>query len=177
MAALCASPGCASRRLTSLGVSTATRTSKRLENIYKEDKAYTVRGAALESLALNKAPEAEATLEAALATSSPDNILRRDALRAMGSLGDKNVAPALLEWSSPGKPSESRGIAIGSLGRTDLTNHEITERLISYLNEPSFDIKFATVFALGRRGDPAAISQVTCSERPALIGVPHAVED
>jgi aminopeptidase N len=153
--------------------------AKRLQNIYKEDKAFTVRGAALESLALDKAPDAEATLEAALATSSPDNILRNDALRAMGSLGDKNVAPALLEWSSPGKPSESRGIAIGSLGRTDLTNHDITQRLISYLNEPSFDIRFATVFALGRRGDPAAIEpmEVLLKSGQLSIGVPHAVED
>jgi aminopeptidase N len=154
-------------------------TGKRLENIYKKDEAYSVRGAALESLALDKAPGAEATLEAALATSSPEDVLRSDALRAMGSLGDKKVVPALLEWSSPGKPSDLRGIAIGSLGRVDPTNHEITERLISYLREPSFDIKFATVFALGHRGDPAAIEpmEALLKSGQLSIGVPHAVED
>lgn len=153
--------------------------AKRLENIYKDDKAYAVRGAALQSLALDKAPDAETTLEAALATSSPDNVLQSAALRAMASLGDSKVVPALLEWSSPGKPSALRGIAIGSLGRIDLKNHDITQRLISYLNESSFDIKFATVFALGQRGDPAAIEPMEALVKSGQlsIGVPHAVED
>jgi aminopeptidase N len=153
--------------------------AKRLENIYKDDKAYTVRGAALQSLALDKAPEAESDLEAALATSSPDDVLRSAALRAMGSLGDSKVVPALLEWSSPGKPSALRGIAIASLGRVDLKNRDITQRLISYLDESSFDIKFATVFALGRRGDPAAIEPMEALVKSGQlsIGVPHAVED
>jgi len=153
--------------------------AKRLENIYKDDKAYTVRGAALQSLALDKAPDAESTLEAALATTSPDDVLRSGALRAMGSLGDSKGVPALLEWSSPGKPSGLRGIAIGSLGRVDLKNHDVTQRLISYLNESSFDIKFATVFALGRRGDPSAIEpmEALLKSGQLSIGVPHAVED
>ena len=153
--------------------------ARRLENIYKDDKAYSVRGAALQSLALDKAPDAEAIIEKALATSSPNDVLRRAALRALGSLGDSAAVPALVEWSSPGKPSALRSIAIGSLGRVDLKNHEITSRLISYLNESSFDIRFATVFALGRRGDPAAIEPLQALVKSGLssIGLPHAVED
>ena len=81
--------------------------AKRLQNIYKDDKAYSVRGAALQSLALDKAPNAEPILERALTISSPDDVLRSAALRAMGSLGDNSVVPALLEWSSPGKPSSA----------------------------------------------------------------------
>src|SRR5215469_11757355 len=135
--------------------------------------------AARQALALGKTPGAETTLEAALGTASPDDTLRRAALRAMGSLGDSKVVPALMEWSSPGKPSELRGIAIGSLARLDLKNHEITSRLISYLNEPSFDIKFATVFALGHRGDPLAIEpmEALLKSGQLSIGIPHAIED
>lgn len=97
----------------------------------------------------------------------------------MGSLGDDSVVPALIEWSSPGKPSALRGIAIGSLGRVDLKNHEITTRLISYLNEPSFDIRFAAIFALGHRGDPTAVEPLEALLKTGQlsIGVPHAVED
>jgi aminopeptidase N len=153
--------------------------AKRLQNIYKDDKAYSVRGAALQSLALDKAPNAEPILERALTISSPDDVLRSAALRAMGSLGDNSVVPALLEWSSPGKPSRLRSIAIGSLGRADLKNHDITARLISYLNESSFDIRFASIFALGRRGDPTAIEPLEAQLKTGQlsIGVPHAVED
>ena len=151
----------------------------RLQKIYKDDKAYSVRGAALQSLALDKSANAESILEKALATTSPDDVLRSAALRAMGSLGDSSAVPALMEWSSPGKPSALRGVAIGSLGRVDLKNHDITTRLISYLNESSFDIRFAAIFALGRRGDPTAVEPLEAMLKTGQvgIGVPHALED
>jgi HEAT repeat protein len=131
------------------------------------------------SLAQDKAPGAADLLEKALSTSSPDEVLRRASLRAMGALGDDSVLPALLEWSAPGKPSALRGIAIGALGRVDLKNHDITARLISYLNESSFDIRFASIFALGRRGDPTAIEPLEALLKTGQlsIGVPHAMED
>jgi len=65
-----------------------------------------------------------------------------------------------------GKPSSLRGIAIGALGRVDLKNHDITARLISYLNESSFDIRFASIFALGHRGDPPQSSRSKRCSRP-----------
>jgi HEAT repeat protein len=138
-----------------------------------------VRAAALQALALDKASNLQATLQKTLTISSPDDVLRGAALRAMGSLGDDAVVPSLLEWSAPGKPAELRGIAIGALGRVDLKNHEITAKLISYLNEKSFDIRFATIFALGRRGDPAAIEplEAVLKTGELSIGVPHALEN
>ena len=153
-------------------------TIKRLEKIYKDDKAYSVRGAALQSLAQDKAPGTAALLDKALSTSSPDDVIRRAALRAMGVLGDNAVVPALLEWSAPGKSSTLRGIAIGSLARVDLKNHDITARLISYLNESSFDIRFASIYALGRRGDPAAIEplEALLKSGQLSISVPHTLE-
>jgi hypothetical protein len=153
--------------------------AKRLQTIYKDDKAYSVRGAALQSLASDKAPNAESILEKALGTSSPQDVIRSAALRAMGTLGDSSSVPVLLEWSSPGKPSALRGIAIGALGRVDLKNHDITSRLISYLHESSFDIRFASIFALGRRGDPTAIEPLEAELKTGQlsIGVPHAVEN
>jgi hypothetical protein len=111
--------------------------------------------------------------------SSPNDVLRSAALRAMGSLGDNSSVPGLLEWSSPGKPSALRSIAIGSLGRVDLKNHDITTRLISYLSESSFDIRFASIFALGRRGDPAAVEPLEALLKSGQLSmsVPHTVED
>ena len=151
---------------------------KHLQNVYKDDKAYSVRGTALQSLAQDKANGVAGLLEKSLTASSPDDVLRQAALRAMGSLGDDSVVPSLIEWSSPGKPTRLRGIAIGSLGRVDLKNHDITARLIGYLSEPSFDIRFASIFALGRRGDPTAIEPLEALLKSGQfsIGVPHSLE-
>jgi aminopeptidase N len=153
--------------------------AKRLQNIFKDDKSYSVRGAALQSLAQAKANGVAGLLEKTLTTSSPDDVLRQSALRAMGALGDDSVVPSLIEWSSPGKPSQLRGIAIGSLGRVDLKNHDITARLITYLSEPSFDIRYASIFALGRRGDPSAIEPLEALLKSGQfsIGVPHSLEE
>jgi aminopeptidase N len=152
---------------------------KRLHDIYKKDKAYSVRGAALQSLAQDKASGTASLLEKAILVSSPDDVIRSAALRAMGTLGDNSVVPTLLEWSAPGRSSALRGIAIGGLGHVDLQNHDITAKLVSYLSEPSFDIRFASMFSLGRRGDPTAIEPLEALLKTGQlsISVPHALEE
>jgi aminopeptidase N len=129
----------------------------KLTDLAAHDPAYRVRSAALESLGTLKAPGAYDTLIAAVRSDSPENMLRNAALRSLGALGDDRAAPLLLEWSALGKPFDSRSAAIDSMAALDKPNHDITKALISYLKEPYVDTKFATVFALGRRGDPLAI--------------------
>ncbi|MFI5059403.1 MAG: M1 family aminopeptidase [Candidatus Acidiferrales bacterium] len=129
----------------------------KLESIAREDSSYRARAAALQALARLKAPNTLATLNAGVASESPDGFLRNAALRAVGSLGDDKAVPLLLEWSSPGKPIESRRAAIASLARLQKDNKEITKQIVSYINEPHFPIRMSSIFALGSRGDPSAI--------------------
>jgi hypothetical protein len=75
----------------------------------------------------------------------------------MGPLGDDKAVPLLLEWSALGKPIESREAAIASLARLQKDNKDITKQIASYLNEPHFPIRMASIFALGSRGDVSAI--------------------
>ncbi|MGA8222749.1 MAG: M1 family aminopeptidase [Candidatus Acidiferrales bacterium] len=131
--------------------------ASKLTEIAANDGAYHVRGAALKSLAELKAPGAFETLSVAVKSDSPDDILRAAALRAFGTLGDNRAVPLLLEWAALGKPLDTRGSAILGVSRLDKKNEAITNALVSYLKEPYFDVKFATLFALGARGDAAAI--------------------
>lgn len=133
----------------------------RLAAIAKEDKSYRARAAALGAIAKLKAPQAYEVLQVAMSTDSPDETLRRAALRAFAGLGDDKAVPALLDWAAPGKPIELRQAAISSLGRLDKKNREITKRLETYLNENHFPVRLASVFALGERGDPSAIPALT----------------
>jgi hypothetical protein len=75
----------------------------------------------------------------------------------MGPLGDDKAVPALLEWSAPGKPIDSRNAAISSLARLQKDNKDITNQITSYLREPHFSIRMASIFALGARGDTTAV--------------------
>ncbi len=129
-----------------------------LTEIAANDKAYRVRAAALNALGDIKAPNAYDVLTAAVKLDSPDDTLRNGALEGFGSLADDRSVPLLLEWSAPGKPFDSRSAAIAAVATLDTKNKAITKTLISYLQEPYIDIKYATLFALTKRGDPDAIA-------------------
>jgi HEAT repeat protein len=147
--------------------------------VARDDKAYSVRGIALQSLGQLKEPGTAALLEKVLRAPSPHNVLQVSALRAMGALDDPSLDPTLLEWSAAGKPEYLRSVAIGALGRADRKNHDITARLIEYLRDSSFDIRFAAIFALGRRGDPTAIEplEALLKSGQLSLSMPHSLED
>ena len=129
----------------------------KLQELAKDDKSFRTRSAALQALGKLKAPDALATLNAAVAADSPDAILRNAALRAMGSLGDDKAVPTLKEWSVPGKPLDTREAAIAGLARLQKDNKEITQQIAGYLTEGHAGIRYASIFALGQRGDASAI--------------------
>ena len=129
----------------------------RLDTLYKNDPAWGVRGAALGVLAQMKAPGAYEMLTAAVNSDSPNDILRRAALSGFGALGDDRAVPMLMEWSSLGKPLDSRPAAIQSLGRVGTKDAAVEMRLIQYLDETYDNVRRSSIGALGQRGDPAAI--------------------
>ncbi|MGC2467041.1 MAG: M1 family aminopeptidase [Candidatus Acidiferrum sp.] len=129
----------------------------KLNTIAADDGSFRARAAALQAVGRLKAPGALATLDAAVAADSPDGFLRNAALRSLGPLGDDKAVFLLLQWSAPGKPIDSRTAAISSLGHLQKDNKEITQQLASYLNEPHFPVRFASIFALGGRGDASAV--------------------
>jgi aminopeptidase N len=129
----------------------------KLEALAKDEKSFRARGAALQALGKLKAPNALATLNTAVTGDSPDNFVRNAALRAMGPLGDDQAVPTLKQWVVPGKPIETRQAAISSLARLKKDDKEITQQIASYLPESHAPIRFATIFALGERGDASAI--------------------
>ncbi|MHB8499432.1 MAG: M1 family aminopeptidase [Candidatus Acidiferrales bacterium] len=129
----------------------------KLNSIAGVDSSYRARGSALQALGHLKAPGALATLDAAVAADSPDGFLRDAALRSMGPLGDDKAVPLLLQWSAPGRPIDSRTSAISSLALLQKDNKDITTQIASYLSEPHFRVRIASIFALGARGDAAAV--------------------
>jgi len=112
---------------------------------------------ALNSYAQLKPNGGLSLLQDAAKADSPDDVIRRAALRAMGPLGDDHAVSALLDWSEEGKPIVLRSAAITSLAQLDKKNGKIGERLTALLEDQAFDIRSAAVNALGDRDDAAAI--------------------
>jgi aminopeptidase N len=134
----------------------ATVTTK-LETIASGDSSYRARVAALQGLGRMKSANAYQTLAAAVNSDSPDGITRNAALRGLGSLGDDKAVPLLREWTTPGRDLGSRQAAISGLSHLDKSNQEITSLIASYLAEHHSQIRYASVHALGSRGDASAI--------------------
>jgi aminopeptidase N len=130
----------------------------KLTKVAASDPAYRVRAAALGALASIQTPGTFETLAEAVKSDSPDDIIREASLRALGRLGDIRAVPILMEWSTIGRPIGSRQAAIEAIAELDKPNSDITKMLVSYLNEPYFDIRIAAIFALGARGDTGAIA-------------------
>jgi aminopeptidase N len=139
--------------------------AEKLVSIFHNDASFRVRSEALQSLGRLKSPNAFSILQAAAVAESPDQIVERAALKALGALGDDRAVPLVLDSSAPGKPIELRRAALSSLGHLDKGNKNVTRRLIDYLNEPRFEIRLAAVLTLGERGDKDAI--------PALESLLH----
>lgn len=151
-------PWVRSRAVSALGnIKDDAGVGAKLNAIAKQDESYRARAAALQALGRLKGPDALATLDAAVAGDSPDGFLRNAALRAFGSLGDEKAVPLLLQWSASGKPIDSRTAAINSLGRLKKDDKEITQQIASYLTEPHFPVRMASIYALGGRGDATAV--------------------
>jgi aminopeptidase N len=149
----------------------------RLAQVVSNDPAYTVRAAAIESLAAIRAPNAYDILAGSVNAESPDDILRRAGLSAFGLLGDNRSVPILLDWSSPGKPLRVRQAAIGAMSGLDKKDKEITSALVSYLQDSRFDVRLEAILALGARGDQDAVAplenmlrsgQLTQGEEPYI---------
>lgn len=129
----------------------------RLEALAGNDKSLRARAAALQGVGRIKSPGAFAVLSAAVQSDSPDGYIRNAALRSLGFLGDDKAVATLLEWSAPGKPFDARRSAIVALSRLQKDNHEVTAKLVSYLDEPYFPIRMSALRAVGSRGDASAI--------------------
>jgi aminopeptidase N len=160
LAALAAhdSPAVRSRIVTALGnFKDDPAITAKLNSIAKADDSYRARAGALAAIGRLKLPDAFATLDAAVSADSPDGFLRNAALRSLGTLGDAKAVPLLQQWSAAGKPIESRTAAIRSLASLQKDNKDITQQIASYLTEPHFSVRMASVYALGGRGDASAI--------------------
>ncbi|MBI3663466.1 MAG: HEAT repeat domain-containing protein [Acidobacteria bacterium] len=131
-----------------------------LEKLFREEKTYRVRTAALHALGQQKSKNAFDVLKAAAAMDSIDNAFRATALKALGTLGDDRAVPILEEATAPGQPMSVRSAAFSGLGQLDKKNKEIMKKLVAYLDEPNRTPRFYldVIGALSERGDTDALS-------------------
>ncbi len=106
----------------------------KLAEVFRSDAAYRVRSAALIAYGQLKPAGGLAFLQQAAQMDSPDDVIRRAALHAMGLLGDDMAVETLGKWSAQGQPIDVRDAAISSLAELDKKNEAVESQLVAYLD-------------------------------------------
>ncbi|MBX2803066.1 MAG: M1 family metallopeptidase [Myxococcales bacterium] len=119
-------------------------------------------GAALVALGKTRDPRAADVLRTHLDTNSWADIVRQRALEGLAATQDEAVLADLSRHTEPGHSDRARAAAaqgLAALGEvsSEAVRRTVLERLVELVREPGFRVQSATIAALGRLGDPAAI--------------------
>jgi aminopeptidase N len=131
-----------------------------LEALLKDDESYAVRAQCCKSLAEINAPGAYEVIVNALDQDSHQDVVRRSALEAVGTLKDPRGIDLAMKWSAYGQPEMVRltsAKVLGTLGaEVDDQEDRCLERLIELLDDPYFRMPRSAVEGLEALGHPAA---------------------
>jgi len=126
-------------------------------NLIESDQSYFVVAEAAKALGKSRAPQSFETLAALLGQDSWQDTIRAGALVGFGALKDTRALDFAFMYAAPGNSASVRGAALALLGITGRGNERAYRMLIEVLGEPSIQIRFIAIQALGELGDSRAI--------------------
>jgi aminopeptidase N len=137
--------------------------------VTKTDPSYFAIAEAARALGQSTAPRAYETLIALLDQDSWQDTIREGAMRGLAALKDPRALDVALKYAAPGHHAGVRGPAFELLGEFGKGNDRALEVLTAALKEPSRQILFSAVQALGTLADPRAIPALEeFAKRPDL---------
>lgn len=131
--------------------------------VLEGDPSYRVESAAIDSYAKLVPDGAKARLLTSLERSSPREVLRSAALRALGAQDDPSVLALLSEWCGKGKPNECRQAAFGALADAAVRQNVdgaaldgVIKTLVGGLDSSARRVRGSAISALGALGRRAS---------------------
>jgi aminopeptidase N len=128
-----------------------------LTNLTKTDPSYFVIADAAAGLGTLHSPDAYNVLVGLLAESSWQDTIRGGALRGLAALKDPRALDLALKYSQPGSEPALRAVAFGILAQYGKGNEQAFKILLAAIGEPSEQIVFAAMQAVGVLGDARAL--------------------
>jgi aminopeptidase N len=123
----------------------------------KNDPSYFAIAEAAKALGQTGSPRAFEVLSEAIKQESWQGIVRAGAITGLASLKDPRAIDAGLKYIVAGNPPAVRMAAIELLSEVGKGNEKAFELLIAALHDPSVQIQFTAIQALGQIGDARAI--------------------
>lgn len=128
-----------------------------IQNVFQTDSSYAVLGACIQAITGIDSIKALPLLKKALTMKSYNEIIRRAAVRAIGSLNSPDGVDLILSYGSSKYPVRLRTTVIRSLMKIGKDNPRAVDFLIKCLSDSSNWIRRQTTFVLSRIGGPEAI--------------------
>jgi aminopeptidase N len=135
-------------------------TLKTLHRLAATDRSYSTIAAAIQTLARWHAPNIDRVLAKALVEPSNNAEIASAALSGYATADGKAAVPLELRYARYGAPLDSRGAAIGALGRIGKGNPRVTAFLTGLLGDPDLITNFTILRALTALGDPGALGAI-----------------
>lgn len=133
-------------------------TAKLLTEILTEgDASYYVEGEAARSLGRTRSAKAFDTLKVALKKDSYNETIRIGVFDGFAELKNPLAIPILTEWTRYGKPNLAREAAIRALSRLGDGKPEVTDTLISLLEDQWFKVRWEAAVGLGSLQEQRAV--------------------
>jgi aminopeptidase N len=134
-------------------------------NLIKTDPSYFVVSASAHSLGETGDPRAYQILMDTMGRDSWAETIRAGAMRGLAALKDPHALEIGLKYAQPGNPESIRGPALMILGQIGKGNDQVLDILTAALKEPSEQVVFSALQAIGILGDRRAL--------PALDELSH----
>jgi aminopeptidase N len=123
----------------------------------KNDPSYFTIAEAAKALGQTGSPRAFEVLADTLKLESWQGTVRAGAITGLAALKDARAIDIGLKYALPGNPPAVRGASIELLSQVGKGNDKAYELIVAALRDPSLQIRFAAVQALGMLGDARAI--------------------
>jgi aminopeptidase N len=126
-------------------------------DVIKKDQSYFTIAEAAKALGQTSSPKAYEALAEALKQDSWQDVIRAGAMSGMAALKEPRALDLAFKYSARGNPASVRGPAFQLLAEVGKGNDRALELLTATLKEPSPEIIFNALMALGTLGDKRAI--------------------
>lgn len=123
--------------------------ARRAEALYRSDPNPVTAAEAAFSIGRIRAKNARNFLEKALRRDSDQDVIRRYALSGLGELGERKNWGRVEEWTRYGHPSQTRVVAVETLGKLGQGDDKTAERLMALLEDPDLFVRQRAIVALG----------------------------
>lgn len=144
--------------------------ARMIEILYKTNKNYFVRAAAVKTLASLEGVKAKSVVEDALTQDSYEQVIKAAGLSSLAVVDTSEAYDKAIEFSRYGEPPLLRLQAMNEMVRLKPKSEQTIDLLKEYVNDPYIWARMVAISSLGRIGDRSVVPLLQEREKMEIDG-------